>query len=462
MPNAFDGPVMNIADVDEFPKLEDPYPKEVFLRTKETVKIGTKKNGLLMLHAYAPEVDGRPHAEAKEVWDDSDIETKNDITKTTASGLYQYFIDARESGEEGFDKYGKPDRKENERFIKANRDQLKLKPKELQAYTRQYPFTPAEAWREGGTKGSTFDTIRLSLRKEDIMQRLKLGDLPYTEGSLEWMGERLKSPVMFRALTDDDRLRGKSGKFRIYGYDFLDPKKFNVPVKENLQDYYKRLKPDINTPNIVACDPTDYVAKSDVKEPSNFAITAMNFDDIAWDTYYGKKVTGRMFLRYLNRLQNPDESYEDLILTILWLGAYVLVESNKPWVIKKMKDDNLHNFLLVMNKERGIIPYMDMPDGQIVTTVTNTIDDLCRQGNVYLSVPKEGDVDKLENIDDEVLCDQLIKFDTNNTTKFDLAMCWLWNVTGLNSFVNYRKKKNKGNGESDQGLGMEMLRRLAL
>ena len=450
--NAFDGPVYNILWLDEFPKFEDPYPQETYDATIKCIKLGEELNGKMFITSYVVEKDGRSFTEGRKIYMECKLATRDKLTGLTKSELYCYHISTIDSLtlnlpniNNQFDKYGEVNRDINENYISLRRDQLSTDRAALQTYMRQFPRTEEEAWRIGGGGGSAFDNIRLGKRHGEIKAELDAGNRNYLEGNLEWVNGRM-GEVRFIRTPEEDILKGKSGKFRLYGIDIIMngplAGKFNIPFKEDMRDDWSRLKPRLTTPFIISTDPTDYMLKSDAGVGSKNAITAMTFHDPAVNAFFGRIMTNKFFLRYLYRPENPQEYYEDLVKTILWLGAYAYVENNKPWVATKMKEDELHNFLLVRDiKSKSIVPYDEWEHKNVKPTTANkeTINEMVRQGEVYMA-PASGhnDVDMIEHMEDDTMIEQLMTFDVEDTKKYDLAVCALSNIVAKNSFEGYK------------------------
>lgn len=460
--NAFDGPQLTLAWYDEFPKYKDPSPDAVFKGCSESVKLGNKIYGKNIITSYPPEEDNNSYREAKKIYEDSALSTRNSNTGRTKTQLYKYHISSLDSGEEEFDRYGKTDRERTRKTIIAVRKQLEDNPSDVQAHMRRFPMTEQEAWQEGGGTGSKFPNIRLAAQKDKINERLKAGDLPYVEGDLQWLSgkwdkEYNREPIVkFVELTEQQRLMARKGKWRMYGLAQIDPATLNEPIKRKYKDRRGNIKPNVLTGCIGAIDPTDYVRKSDVKEPSNCAFTISNLNDIGLNTLHGKRVSNKVIARYLNRPENPKETYEDIVKGILFFGCYVIVESNKTWLITMLKEDGLQNFLLVWDKEKGIVPYSEYGT-QIPMAIragnSDIIDDMCREGNVYLATPEnEDEPDNMLLMDDEILIEQLMQFDENDTRKYDLAMCWLWNRLAMKGITAYRQKSKKAVSEYDSSV----------
>lgn len=463
--DAFDGPVMNDINLDELAKCADPYPQEIFEKTAQTLKLGGMLNGKLHITHYTPEVDGKPFSEARKIYFNSKLSTVDPMTQMTTSELFCYCISAKESYEtpdNRFDKYGFLNEEKALAHIMNRREQLKGDRQKLQSFIRQYPLDENEAWREGGGGGSLFDNIRLGDRKSIILDALNHGNLPFREGNLQWIGEPYKfdpitqissaSEVRFIPLSDGDREHNKHASFRIYREKelihpaFIDAGLNNI-VLTNSRDEYGRFTPKSTTPFVGASDPTEYTLKSDVMQGSKNAMTVFNFPDMAQNTYHGKNCTGRMVMRYLHRPESPEEYFDDLVKMVFYFGCYIIIEANKRWVITKFKLLGLQNFLLVINKDRTIVPYSDMDHQTLPDTTKTAIDDYCRSFETYIEPVTGESTSGLDKIDDEEWLDQSMNFKSEDTKKFDLFVCAGYNIMAMNSFLAYRIKLQQQENE---------------
>lgn len=437
--NAFDGPKMYRGWLDEFPKYEDPYPKDVFDGNSESVKLGSKIIGKLWLTSYVPENDGKNFLEAREIWNNSKERTRSEETGRTLSEIYTYFISALDSGEEQFDRYGRSDRDKVKKYIMAAREQRKSDNRKLQAYTRQYPITEEEMWAVGGGGDSIFNNVVLGKQFSQIKKGLDSGDLPFIEGKFEWMGGRLKSEVIFLPTTDEEIMANIRGRFHMYGLQYLDNMSFNVPFIKQLRTEDGLIRPNPFTPYVGAVDPTDYLRKKDAGVGSQNAGYVLNFSDIALNTQADAEVSNKIVCKYHYRHDNPDDTYEDIVKMVWFFGMYVLIEANKPWVIKKFVDDGLENFLLVRDANNIIKPYQKWVHSKLPHTTAEVIQDIIRAIQKYI-------VSHCRLIEDDKLIEQLMVFDPKDTKVSDLVMAFGLALISMESFLVIKTELQKTQG----------------
>lgn len=463
---AFDGTPVYRGHVDEFTKLEDPYPLEVYMRTKETVKLGIgEKIGFLDFTAYPPEVDGKNLDEAHEIDAMSALSTMDEITGRTTSGFISYFISAEEVDPEGFDIYGECNKERSNAIIMAERRKVENNPAALQAIIRQYPIVPEEVWRVSGGSNAAFDTIRISLQYNDIIAITKSGQPPYIEGNLRWKGERF-GEVEFVPTTEAEKQQLIQGKFKIYGKKYMKDEWFNLPFKQQLKDRQGKWKPSSEFWSAGATDPTDFMNKEDVGEGSKDAITCIILPETAIDQTFGKVVTNRMYLQYLCRPDNPDEYYEDVVMAMMWTGGVFWVEGNKGWLHKRLLDDDMHNFMLFKSSDTGLpemYSYIKFKEGKqkpLITVKTGkegTVQDFIVAVRQHLRKPeKEGEFDYLTNVESLELLDQARKFKSYDTKKYDLMMCFGLNRLCVKAILAHRL----GIARKEPGLNKELLKKM--
>lgn len=452
--NAFDGPIMYRYWNDEWTKFEDPYPMDVYKKTSETVKKQESIQGLGIWTAYVSETDGKGFLQAKELMENSLLETMSKDTGRTKSELFYYFISADVAGDTSFDVYGKADTSKNVTRIQARIKQLEDDPQGLQAFTRQSPRTSDDAWRQGGGGGSVYNNVRLGKQLSAIRTRLNIGDLPYKHGKLEWVTVPM-GLVKFVETSEEDKMKGVQGPCRLYLSEYLTADAFNRPFRLNMRDDNGLLMPGEDTPFIGATDPTEYAFKSDVKTPSQCASTVMNFNNPTFNSLWGKVVTRRFVFSYLHRHESPAKTLEDIIMKILFFGCYEAPEGNRQWLYTKLIEAGLQNFLLYRDpKTRSIEPYNHRKHQDLIRTVVagrqNTIDDYVRSTSLYYAPPTGDDPDYLELMEEDRILQQHMSFDTSNTKIYDMGVCGSYNMMVLEAFEAWHKGKQVRESDLDQ------------
>lgn len=446
--NGFDGPKMFRAHYDEILKYEKPNNCAlVAAKGSQVVKEQRQINGKIWLSSYPPEDDVLSFFDGRELWNDSLVATKDPITKRTKSELYVHYISTIGSEMGTFDRYGKSNKALTKRMADAKRRQLADNPTLLQNEIRQYSQTSEEAWQSGGSGGKVFNPIRFGARKKKLKEELIHGR-NYVEGHFEWKNNIPFSEVEFVQLSEKDILNNKEDVVRIYQFDKIRESDLNRVVREGHKDRKGYWSPPVDSVFVGASDPTDYVLKSDVLAGSNNAITAMCLPSPEINQFFGGDYSDRFVARSVFRPENPEDYLDDLIKWVFFFGMPIVIEGNKKWVITKMKQLNLHNFLLMRGKDKILEPYDPNLEQSYPDTVRagaiDVTEDLIRGANMFFKPPAtEHDIDQLNKLDLLELIEGFIEFDPNNTKRFDEPMCAMYNIMARNAIMSIRSKPSK-------------------
>ncbi len=443
--NGFDGGMPFRAWTDEFPKYEDPYPEDLLKPTSAAVKMQSQIIGKWWITSYTPEDDKKNKEQAEKVYYEAKLRTRDDRTKRTKNELYAYFINTLDSAKGSFDIYGKADRKKTQIWISSEVAKLKDDKSALQSFHRVNPTSEDEAWRSGGAGGSTFDNIRLFARKFKIQEDQRVGKLLYKEYNLEWVpgGENLVVPI---EVTEDDQEKGKTGRFRFYRQDTWRQESLNEPVKRKLYDAQGLLMPSETCRYVTSLDPTNYSLGRLVAQASKNSMWVFSLPDSEMNARFKSCVTGRHIVEYLYRHNKPSDTLEDIKKIIYLFGSPIAIEGNMSWAITKLIEDGLQNFVLVRDsKTKAIVPYNPHQHQSMITT--NKSGDKGVMGQYitatqeYLGEPRNDDeFDNLENVDSEILIQDLMDFDADNTRKYDHAVGFMLGVQTMTNYVAYMTK----------------------
>jgi hypothetical protein len=214
-----------------------------------------------------------------------------------------------------------------------------------------------------------------------------------------------------------------------------------MPFPDDLNRVYKdaegHFTPASDTKHLGGVDVTEYVNTSDLTNPtpSNNSITVGSFFDVKRDTMLQRPASRKPIMVYYGRKEDADDFIEDLILTMFFTGGYFLIEANKRWVMTKLKNMKLHNFLLVRQSDGTIQPFQYGEANMSVSTTKELINDLCRLGNAYLKYPQlPGEVDYCKVLKILSLIDQLMRFKPAKTQEFDEVMSFLYWLLAMEAF----------------------------
>lgn len=446
--DGFDGPKIYCSWLDEFMKYESPYPQIFFDKSSEATKLQHEIVGKQYLTCYPPEDNSRGFYEARKIWKECMLSTKNSEGQTK-SGLYKFFLGALNATEGTFDWYGNADQALAYRKNHARRDQAKGDRVALQRLKRQYPEKETEMWEAGGS-GSAFDNIRLSEQKKLVEQEEENGAKLFVDGNLEWTGEPYNSPVVWVELSPEQIDAGHVGRFRCF--EKLMPDEINRIINEHSIDMYGNYRPTDDAICVTSVDPTDYRQASEAAEGSKNSIICGAVEDTVRNTRFNRIASNIPFFEMLHRDDDPDVLLEDVVKLIFYANSYVLVEANKGWLITKLKKMNLQNFMIIYDKSKKIFrPYKDGDETVSVYTSEHLIDEYCRAIATYIRKVGIGEVEYLKYLKSIRLIDQLMEFDPKDTKKYDLVVSfgyWRLGCTAL-SYVKSENEGRKGYYDGD-------------
>lgn len=463
--NCFDGPVLKRGFVDEAPKWwesSNVSPDTVFLKNIEAVKLQQQINGTIAWGSYMPEVDDRGFREFKEWCDKSLLATKNKATGRTESNLIVMPIYADESNEQCFDKYGRCDRKKAYDLVKAEKDQ-KTKLADKLAHQRQYPLNWNDMFDSGG-QGTVFPNDRLAVQMREVEECLRSGVAPWKFISLDWEkqewndgGKKMRrprgefSPVKMNYHNLED-VKAKGLDIPFYQFDDFPEDFINKVIRKRHRhlddDCYCPILAD--TPGVFSFDPTDYVLKKDVMDGSTFSGHGGFIYDSALDARYERAYSNIPIIDYYMRHDDPDDDYENLVKLIILTGWFVIVESNNKWVLKSLRDDKLHHFVILKDTKGVYRPFRIGDEMHATSATTEVINDYCRKLNKWMAPSRhEGDYDYIEALRRPKTIEQLMSFDPMDTKRYDSAVSLGWWRIGIEAIAEWIAKNREDEGRYD-------------
>lgn len=452
--NCFDGPVLKRGFIDEGPKWWESssiHPDHVFSKNIEAVKLQQKINGKLCFASYMPEVDDAGFIEFKDWCNKSLLRTKDPSTGRTESNLVVFPIYAHESNEECFDRYGRCDKKKAFALVSQERDS-KTKLADKLAHMRQYPLTWSDMFDIGG-QGVVFDNLRLGMRHRDLEDGISAGAYPFKFMKLHWArdwdGKRQKRPAgEFSSVRaeyfDPAKVKAEGLQIPFWLFDDIPQHFLNQVIERNSTDddgmYCPVLGEDVPV-GVISFDPVDYVLKKDVIDGSTNAGQAGYIYSSELDNKMGRIFSNIPLMEYYMREEDPDDDYENLVRWIIYTGMFVICESNKTWVLKKLQDDKLNNFIIIRD-DKGIYRPMAKTDQRSTASATQaTINDYCRLLNKWMAPKKAAsDIDYMDYLKSTRTIADLMKFNPTETKRFDLSVSIGWWRIGMEAISEWAIK----------------------
>lgn len=441
VPTTTDGldglPKQNIVHIDEPPKHPKNAPiEQTFEKSKEQVNPQGVKGGVIAMTSYPPEEDTDAFFWCKDFYNNS----CKIVNGKPLNGVIPFFIGIGESMTGTFDKYGEPN------IVKAlsieNAERAKCKNNyELQARKRQYPMTAKEGWEVGGG-GSVFDNETLSKIEEELEYKYLNGELNYSEFDLEWSEGRF-SKVNIRFLTHEEKMSGKSFKWRLYcDVSHLEGKTnlcFDMPrkIKYINKERHFLLQPHSGTLFAGAIDPVDYAY---VDETSG---------NLSKNVSIIKDLEGNLISEYVYRDNDPDTALDDFCKEMVFFGHYNLIEGNRKDAFTTIEKQGLCFFLLVRHPNGEILPYKERVSIKPVSSSKDII-------SKYVSAIVKKIRHKPFQLKSLRCIKQLKVFDSTDTKKTDIAVCEGLSEIAVEAVQNYvLSKKSKENRNAYMGRVLE-------
>ena len=246
--------------------------------------------------------------------------------------------------------------------------------------------------------------MKLNKQLENITWRSK-GEL-YQQGELLWKGAEKDSIVIFAP-----KVNGR----------FLISNKIDVSLHGNAVQTRGTKKYPLNKTKFVAgADPFDH----------NIVAQGSRMSDGAGYVYAkfdaASNISETFVCEYLYRPQTSDMYYEDMIKMCVFFGCEILSENNKIGLIKYFESRGYEKFL------------MKLPNARTYGVPANakTHQQMVEELEVYV-------YENCEKIIYKTLLEDLLKFDINNTTKFDAAMAAGWTLVGAGKKKIINKVEDK-------------------
>lgn len=462
---SFDTFTNYIALIDEFPKIKETYPAELFLATVPTVMEGFRRKGTIFGLSYVPESSDRSFYEARQLYKDSKLKTRKlnedgEPYGETKSKLICHTLTVQEGMFNCCDKYGKPIERLIWEAIKQEIEDVKHDPIKLQATKRQYPTSEADPWQEGSREDTLFDNFRLSKKLQDLEEAHSVNNFPYEDFNFVFEKLPIKDPktellkfegkIGLRFITDEQKFRGEEhGRFKWYRRSwmpdwFLDKYTNKVFTDQNT----KLRRPNPDSPFLISIDPTKWRLSKYTGKASLNAIQVFVLPNAELNGAIGKNVTNRrVFITYLYRHQRPMDTLMDIIATILYFGCMVHIESNVDTWTTKLIDMGLGHFLLMANDEGGMEPWVPYNDKLKYFTATKAqIDQYVDSAQEFLGEPlMEGDIDNIDYLDDMDIIQQLLPFRKDNTTEYDAGVAYMQGLMAIDYYLGWKRANTQSN-----------------
>ena len=355
---SYDGQALKLLVHDESGKWEKPANvAQNWIRTRTCLQKGRRITGKCMMGSTAGALDTGGE-EFKELYYNSSLmETTRDDNGNTPSGLYGLFVPMEWNVEGYIDRWGYPVFNDPTEYLEdawgeeidkgvvtwwRNRvEGLKSSADELNGFYRQYPMTENQAFRDEQDE-SIFNLTRINdqIDYNDDLYR----DGILTRGNFMWKNDERDTEVVFYP---DDRGRFHITKVLPAGLqnNVVTKQGIKCPGNEHIGSF--------------GCDPYDI--SGTVGKGSNGALHGLS------KIHMEEFPTNHFFCEYISRPPTADIFYEDVLMALHFYGMPILVENNRPGLLKYIarrgyrgfsmnRPDKKYNKLSVSERELGGLP----------------------------------------------------------------------------------------------------------
>ena len=344
--NSYDGEKLKLLVHDESGKWEKP--NNVINNwnvTKTCLILGSKVVGKCMMGSTCNK-QSNGGEEFKEMYESSDLRhTPRNDNGETPSGLYSLFIPMEWNVEGRIDVYGKPvfEKPEPPRmdpqgdyilqgvidWWNAKEKGLRKYPAQQNEFIRQFPRTENHAFRDE-INGALFNIAKIN-QQIDHNDNLQIFKNEVSEGQFYWKDGIKDGEVEFR--------HEVGGRFKINWF----PTRENTNKKYNKDGKWYPGNDDIGA---FGCDSYD-IDGVNYGVGSNGALHGLTGANTAqWAP------SMRFFLEYVARPQTSFIFFEDVLMACHYYGMPILVENNKPGLLRYMKNRGYEQFCMLRPDKR--------------------------------------------------------------------------------------------------------------
>ena len=424
---SYDGEKLKLLVHDESGKWDkDKDIKKNWRVTKTCLRLGRRIIGKCMMGSTAGALDSGGEQFKSVYWDSNLLTTQRNENGQTPTGLYSLFVPMEWNYEGYIDRYGYPVfddptepiediwgytiKKGVISYWKAEVAGLKHDPDSLNAYYRQFPMSENHAFRDE-SDNSLFNLVRLNDQidyNEDLYR-----DNILSRGNFGWVNNIRFGTVEF--------FPDNKGRFHLT--KVLPPElQNNVVMKDGIK------YPGNEHIGSFGCDPYDI--SGTVGKGSNGALHGLS------KFHMEEFPTNHFFLEYISRPATADIFYEDMLMALVFYGMPVLVENNRPGLLKYLARNGYRGFSMNRpDKKYSKLSVSERELGGMPNSGPQVIHDHANAINTYIEHNVGWDLETDEMGDcyfNRTLLDWS-RFDINNRTDFDASIS-----SGLAIMANQR------------------------
>lgn len=426
---AYDGERLDRFILNEFGKIEKVSALDIWDKVKPCLHVdgGITITGKAMFESTIEEISDDQIQEMIDLWDDSDEKERDDNNRTT-SGLYRLFLNALDTSKE--DEYGFPMVEQQKKFLESQFRNLeeKGKRKELINLKRKNPIFIEDVLTPSGDQ--------TAFNKEKLTETLNYINFPPSKefenmtvrGNFAWYNGIKDSQVVF----DHD----PDGRWEVSQLTFD-----GIEISKMMWLQGKRIPP--NTSKFrKGVDPYDHKETMDSRKSKGASVVLRMFDHLIDGDKYetngamSSPSNGGLYFHtdqpistYLYRHDDPELFYEDMLMEAVYFGTPVLVENNKPGLMRHFERRGYEKYIMNRPKET-----MSNKDGKVTEGIAaseNTIGQYFDQIASYV-------MNMHNAIKHKDLVVQLLAMNRKNVSKMDLGVAFGWTLLArIGTVVDY-------------------------
>lgn len=407
-----DGMYLTLSFIDEGGKMSGTNIAELFRVNRECTADGTEISGKILMPTTVEEMERKGGKNFKELWDSSDLTKLNDVG-FTATGLWRLFIPASkglrgtdENDIPFIDEYGYSDEKRTREYLQKKRKGLTGAA--LSSERRKYPLIVQDCFVMDGSE-EIFNNEKLEQQKwynETLTGMVRTGNFYWDNNE--------KTKVSFND--------NPNGRFKV---SWMPEESQRNRITQTRNGYSP-----LNGDKLGGgADNYDHHLKKDGRRLSDAAFYIFR----GYDHEYPIQ-SNTWVCEYVNRPENPDDCYEDVLMAAVFYGCPVLMENQKPGMINYFNREGYGGFVKKTRKtdytqstsrtwEDGISTAGNLMRNEMINKLKRHI--IKFVGKISEEVQREDlgystyTEDLMGSLYFDALLDDLASFEANNWTDYD-------------------------------------------
>jgi hypothetical protein len=421
---AIDGKTLSDVINDEIGKLKPEKDQDAYTRHSVAVRSvfrNRRKVGIIRATTTIEEME-QGGDECHEIWIESDPR-KRDQNGYTVSKIYKFFVSAVETQTDLADKYGVIPEDKAYMQIMNEREPVKDDNYKLSLLMRKNPTTEEEAFLKDQSK-CIYDVMIISKRISEL--KLQRADKKYQKYMIEWVNGKEDGDV--------ELVPYKDGPLTLfYNPDIYwnKERKLLNACKHYTNDRGKKLwLPCNNDLFRASTDPIKFVKTTDPRASKMAAHGMMKYiPDLDNGKELNEWISNNIMWEYCARNTDPEENYEDILKLMRYFGHSIMAEGNAGEFGKHMVGRGYGKFMIVrknfdfsvlMNKHTK----NKLGGEQSVHSNTEVIESYVKRTAAFIR--RHG-----HRINSIPLLEQLLKFDPQDPTVYDLAVSFSYGILAL-------------------------------